>query len=139
MTKSVSTPEQLSQTRKPSKLQLQVPEHAGGPVRLATPPRVLINGESDRSANTHTHTQAPPERRSSADFFSTLDAGSEADGSGGAGGEDDEDEVSGANGGGDGDGGGVDWKRRAMVLKRRLVEKEDELRALKRRVLEAVM
>ena len=37
--------------RRPSKLQLQVPEHAGGPVRLATPPRVLINGESDRQSS----------------------------------------------------------------------------------------
>lgn len=34
---------------------------------------------------------------------------------------------------------GVDWKRRAMVLKRKLGEKEEELRAMKRRVLDAVM
>ena len=134
--KSASTPEQLSQTRKPSKLQLQVPEHAGGPVRLATPPRVLINGESDRAANSHSQPY-PAERRSSADFFGTLDAGSEADGSGA--GADDDDDDDNESGGANGDGGSVDWKRRAMVLKRRLIEKEDELRALKRRVLEAVM
>ncbi|OJJ43246.1 hypothetical protein ASPZODRAFT_136453 [Penicilliopsis zonata CBS 506.65] len=29
---------------RPSRLQLQVPQHAGGPVRLATPPTVLVNG-----------------------------------------------------------------------------------------------
>ena len=101
--------------RKPSKLQLQVPEHSGGPVRLATPPRVLINGENSTRQNSHTH-----ERRSSADFFNSIDEGSE------------EDIV--------GEGGGViDWKKRAMYLKRKLVEKEEELKAMKRRVLDAVM
>lgn len=106
---------------KRSKLQLQVPEHSGGPVRLATPPRVLINGESNRhSSSNHGH-----ERRSSADFFNQLDEGSEGDG----GEEGDEEELQ----------QGVDWKRRAMVLKRRLGEKEEELRAMKRRVLDAVM
>jgi ARS binding protein 2 len=44
-----------SQTR-PNKLQLQVPEHQGGPVRLATPPRVVVNGTGHL-------------RRSSADYF----------------------------------------------------------------------
>lgn len=135
MIKSASTPDQQSLARKPNKLQLQVPEHAGGPVRLATPPRVLINGESDRANNNLMH--GGHERRSSADFFGTLDAGSDAEGSatGGGQGDDDEDEF----GSGNADGAGVDWKRRAMMLRRRLVEKEDELRALKRRVLEAVM
>ncbi|KAL8995053.1 MAG: hypothetical protein Q9169_005152 [Polycauliona sp. 2 TL-2023] len=103
--------------RRPSKLQLQVPEHAGGPVRLATPPRVLINGESDRQAS-FTH-----ERRSSADFFTQLD-----DASGDDEVEELEDSIS-----------SVDWKRRAMALKKKLQEKEDELKTLKRKVLDAVM
>lgn len=97
--------------RKPSKLQLQVPEHSGGPVRLATPPCVVINGESNRPVSTS--------RRSSAEFFNQIDEGSEE------GGEDEDDNV--------------DWKRRAMTLKRRLKEKEEELRAVKRKVLDAVM
>ncbi|KAL8712803.1 MAG: hypothetical protein Q9220_003011 [cf. Caloplaca sp. 1 TL-2023] len=103
--------------RRPSKLQLQVPEHAGGPVRLATPPRVLINGESNQqSAFSH-------ERRSSADFFDQLDDVSEID-------EVEEPEESMGN---------IDWKRRALTLKRKLLEKEEELKAMKRRVLDAVM
>ena len=100
-----------------SKLQLQVPEHSGGPVRLATPPRVLINGESNRQA-TQNH-----ERRSSADFFNQLDDVSEEDGV----------EI------GDEEESNVDWKKRALTLKRKLIEKEEELRAMKRRVLDAVM
>ena len=104
--------------KKPSKLQLQVPEHAGGPVRLATPPRVLINGESNGRQGHERH-----ERRSSADFFNQLDEGDEEIGM-----ADEEDEDA-----------GVDWKRRAMMLKRKLGEKEEELRAMKRRVLDAVM
>ena len=105
-------------SRKPSKLQLQVPEHSGGPVRLATPPTVLINGETNRHASSF-----DPERRSSADFFKELDEVSEEDGA---------DEVY-------EEGGAVDWKRRAMTLKKKLAEKEDELRSLKKRVLEAVV
>ena len=119
----------MSQIRKPSKLQLQVPEHAGGPVRLATPPQVLINGESNRH-----HSQSSQERRSSAEFFSQLED------------DDASDLMMDVDGGGnladDGGGGGnsaVDWKRRALVLKRKLQEKENELKALKRRVLDAVM
>lgn len=118
----------LSQARKPSKLQLQVPEHAGGPVRLATPPQVLINGESNR------HSQSSLDRRSSADFFSQLE-------------EDDASDLMDLDGipdDAEGGGGGlsadnVDWKRRALVLRRKLVEKEKELKALKMRVLNAVM
>ncbi len=102
---------------KRSKLQLQVPEHSGGPVRLATPPTVLINGESSRQSS-HNH-----ERRSSADFFNQLDEGSEEDAVEDA----DEEEHN------------VDWKKRALTLKRKLMEKEKELRAMKRRVLDAVM
>ncbi len=107
-----------SQVRRPSKLQLQVPEHAGGPVRLATPPQVLINGESNR------HSQSSHERRSSADFFNhdLMDVdGNHEDGDGGTGNEN------------------VDWKRIALLLKRKLQEKEEEFKALKRRVLDAVM
>lgn len=110
-----SVPESL--VRKPSKLQLQVPDHPGGPVRLATPPTVLINGETDRP------TSFRHERRSSADFFNQIDEGTED--------EIEED--------GDDAGGQVDWKRRALMLKKKLQEKEEELKALKRRVLDAVM
>ncbi len=125
MTLAASLPEQQSLVRKPSKLQLQVPEHSGGPVRLATPPRVLINGESDRHGQENNINQQH-ERKSSADFFESVDEGSADDGTGAG---DDDDDMNGI----------VDWKRRAIVLKRKLTEKEDELRALKRRVLEAVM
>lgn len=117
----------MSQTRKPSKLQLQVPEHAGGPVRLATPPQVLINGESNR------HSQSSQERRSSAEFFGQLED------------DDASDLMMDLDGNAhdhDGDGGGgenIDWKRWALFLKRKLQEKENELKALKRRVLDAVM
>ncbi|KAJ5754068.1 uncharacterized protein N7511_008221 [Penicillium nucicola] len=37
------TPTPITQGR-PSKLQLQVPLHSGAPVRLATPPRLVVNG-----------------------------------------------------------------------------------------------
>ncbi|KAJ5194264.1 hypothetical protein N7472_006730 [Penicillium cf. griseofulvum] len=36
-------PTSVSQGR-PNKLQLQVPQHSGAPVRLATPPRLVVNG-----------------------------------------------------------------------------------------------
>ena len=114
--KGSPAPEQ-SLVRKPSKLQLQVPEHSGGPVRLATPPRVLINGESNRQVS------FSQERRSSADFFNQIDEGSEEGAE-----EDATDEAE-----------NIDWKKRAMTLKRKLQEKEDELKAMKRRVLDAVM
>ncbi|KAK2800751.1 hypothetical protein FQN51_005891 [Onygenales sp. PD_10] len=35
---------------RPARLQLQVPRNSGGPVRLATPPTVLVNGESGTSS-----------------------------------------------------------------------------------------
>ncbi|KAL4802772.1 ARS binding protein 2-domain-containing protein [Aspergillus unguis] len=35
---------------KPNKLQLQVPQHSGAPVRLATPPTLLVNGVSNESS-----------------------------------------------------------------------------------------
>lgn len=108
----------FSQARKTNKLQLQVPEHSGGPVRLATPPRVLINGESNRQASVN------HERRSSAEFFNDLDEVSEEEE-----GEDDANEEE----------ENIDWKRRALTLKKKLLEKEEELRTMKRRVLDAVM
>ncbi|KAL9103667.1 MAG: hypothetical protein Q9163_001326 [Psora crenata] len=104
-------------TRKPSKLQLQVPSNPGNPIRLATPPRVLINGESNFQP-----TPVTTERRSSTDFFNQLDEISEAD-EVTVDGEEDE---------------GVDWKKRCLVLRRKLAEKEEELRAVKRRVLDAL-
>lgn len=45
---------QSESSARPGRLSLQVPPHTGGPVRLATPPRVLVNGEnndSDRSTS----------------------------------------------------------------------------------------
>ena len=116
------------QPRKPSKLQLQVPHQPGNPIRLATPPRVLVNGESQfASVPISAH-----ERRSSADFFTQLDAASE-----------EADEMTTDGGGvgigGEEEGGGVDWKKRALTLMRRLQEKEDELKRIKRAVLDAVM
>ena len=86
-------------------------------MRLATPPTVLINGETDHPMPFR------HERRSSADFFNQLE-------------EVTEDEI---EEDGDDAGGQVDWKRRALMLKKKLLEKEEELKALKRRVLDAVM
>lgn len=43
---SLASPFQQHQTR-PTRLQLQVPETTGAPVRLATPPVVLVNGRGD--------------------------------------------------------------------------------------------
>ena len=115
-----SAPSTQSPIKKPSKLSLQVPQHAGGPVRLATPPpKVLVNGEDGNSTPTSSHV---PERRSSVDFFNSLDEeASEL-------GDESEDESE-----------RVDWKRRAQLLKRKLRDKEAELKAVRRRVMEAVM
>ena len=109
--------------RKPSKLSLQVPQHAGGPVRLATPPpKVLVNGQDGRTEDANSYRRH--ERRSSADFFASVeDDASEL-------GYESEEEVR---------GDAINWKKRAMVLSRKLKEKEAELKAMKRRVLEAVM
>ena len=88
-------------------------------MRLATPPTVLINGESGHQSASST------ERRSSADFYSQFDSASEGDMQDDAAADD--------------AGNNVDWKRRCTVLKRKLQEKENELKALRKRVLEAVM
>ena len=107
-------------TRKPSKLSLQVPQHSGGPVRLATPPpKVLLNGQDGASTHTDSYTH---DRRSSADFFASVD-----------------DEASEVWEDSDDAGDKVDWRRRALLLKRKLQEKEAELKAMRRRVMEAVM
>ncbi|KAL5336258.1 ARS binding protein 2-domain-containing protein [Aspergillus crustosus] len=41
------SPTPLNPNGKPSRLQLQVPQHSGAPVRLATPPTLLVNGVSN--------------------------------------------------------------------------------------------
>ena len=69
-------------------------------------------------------TQHQSDRRSSADFFNTVDDESEMGVADDSGGDDDDT---------------VDWKRRAMALKRKVKELEGELKAVKRRVLDAVM
>jgi hypothetical protein len=58
----------LEQIQRRNKLQLQVPQHSGGPVRMATPPTVLVNGETD-GPNMQHYTG----RRESADFFNDPD------------------------------------------------------------------
>lgn len=54
------------------KLQLRVPQHAGGPIRLATPPIFLLNGGSDRATHLNGSRLS---RRSSADFFRNPEEG----------------------------------------------------------------
>ncbi|KAL4907434.1 hypothetical protein BDW74DRAFT_149153 [Aspergillus multicolor] len=44
------SPTPLHTGGKPNKLQLQVPQHSGAPVRLATPPTLLVNGVTNQSA-----------------------------------------------------------------------------------------
>lgn len=44
------SPTPINTNGKPSKLQLQVPQHSGAPVRLATPPTLLVNGMSNETA-----------------------------------------------------------------------------------------
>ncbi|KAL4960313.1 putative ARS binding protein Abp2 [Aspergillus stella-maris] len=43
------SPTPINGNGKPNKLQLQVPQHSGAPVRLATPPTLLVNGISNES------------------------------------------------------------------------------------------
>ena len=95
-------------------------------MRLATPPpRVLVNGEDDGYAQQGSYGH---QRRSSADFFNELEDEMEEQQQQQPPADDINDEAE-----------GVDWKRRAQLLKRKLKEKEEELQALRRRVLEAVM
>ena len=87
-----------------------------------------MNGE-DTSRTEREQSSAQPVngngRRTSADFFNIIDEESDGGGEG-------VDEVR------EGD-EGVDWKRRALILQRKLKEAQAELRAVKRRVMEAVM
>lgn len=46
------------QGNRPGKLQLQVPQHPGAPVRLATPPTLLVNGVNDTKVEGH-HQNGP--------------------------------------------------------------------------------
>ena len=81
------------------------------------------------------------------DFFAPLPVEARSDAGVGPGVWDDDEDALDADGLGsldgsvDGEGGehGINWKRRAMALKRKLVAAEAELRAVKRRVMEAVM
>ena len=96
-------------------------------MRLATPPappKVVVNdgGGSQRSAHPTSHAES--ERLSNADFFQQLEEASEMGRERDSGDEED---------------GNVDWKRRALVLKRKLADVEAELKAVKRRVMEAIM
>ena len=130
--------------RKPSRLQLQVPAHEGGPVTLAETPQVLINGEATPEVETM-------HRDSAVSFPEDEDQE-----------HDDEDHED-----GDFDEGcspeeapteveengdmrtdmirpktpeeARKWKRKAKILEKKLREKEDELKVMKRRVLDAVM
>lgn len=106
--------------RKPSKLQLQVPQHQGGPIRLATPPRVLVNGETQSQMATD------QEGRPTGDLLTQLTSVAES--------EDIPLFESNEEGGRD-----IDWKRQCFVLMRRLQEREAELKKVKRAVLDAVM
>ena len=127
-TTSTPQPPYPSLSQKPSKLSLQVPQHEGGNVRLATPPpKVMVNGgDSGKQAaaipTSNPYTYLQHERRTSADFFNSIDdeASEIAD-------DDLKDDSS------------VNWKRRALVLQRKLQEAHAELKAVKRRVMEAVM
>ena len=106
-------------------------------MRLATPPpKVVVNGEDaggvareQGSGSAQAVNGNGNGRRTSADFFDILDE--ESDGGGDA-----ADERGEGEGGGD---EGVDWKRRALILGRKFKEAQAELRAVKRRVMEAVM
>lgn len=105
---------------KPSKLSLQVPPHTGGSIRLATPPpKVLVNGADDTRFDTNSYDFGT---RPSADFFDSID-----------------EEVSELWDESHDSVNGIDWKRRALLLARKLKEKDAELKAVKRRILEAVM
>jgi TATA-binding protein-associated factor Taf7 len=107
-------------------------------VRLATPPRVGSGGANARSrTSAHRGSLSRMLRGSSAEFIvrrgdATSEFSADFDAE-----EQDEDEVDVEREiAGDGN---VDWKRRAMVLRRKVRELETELRAVKRRVMEAVM
>ena len=51
---------------RPGRLQLQVPQHSSGPIRLATPPTLMVNGDSDNPLSPISGYHG---RRDSAEFF----------------------------------------------------------------------
>ncbi|BCR95760.1 putative ARS binding protein Abp2 [Aspergillus luchuensis] len=60
---------------KPDKLQLQVPPHAGTPVRLATPPTLMVNGINNAPGSTKLEGQGPQRNGTLAplnDFMSNV-------------------------------------------------------------------
>jgi hypothetical protein len=128
------------------KLSLQVPAQPGGNVRLATPPpphpshalhppqvshqlqppqppRVTLNDTYTRSERTSRAPSEHRERRSSADFFNVIDEEASEIGI--------EDL--------DRDDDAIDWRKRAIVLARKLKAAQAELKAVKRRVMDAIM
>ena len=133
--------QEQQQQQKPSKLSLQVPRHPSGNVRLATPPppKVVVNDgdgtmREDSQARLAGRLQTMTEGQEgsiSTEFFTRIDEESsemwEEDEERGE--EDDEGNESGR----------IDWKRKAQFLQRKLREAQAELKAVKRRVMEAVM
>lgn len=158
-----------SQTRRlpTKKLSLTVPPQPGGNIRLATPPvlreqakstettplpRVTLNDDKSlsRSQSLISKTrerESVKERerqrtrlfaddrnrgRSSADFFNTIDEEASQN--------DEYDEYKHDSYDNDSrDGGAIDWKQRAYTLAKKLKQSQDELRRIKKAVLEAVM
>ncbi|KAE8356630.1 ARS binding protein 2-domain-containing protein [Aspergillus coremiiformis] len=63
---------------RPNKLQLQVPQHPGAPVRLATPPTLMVNGVSNASfkieGNQRNSVSAPPHELSGAPTHTSISA-----------------------------------------------------------------
>lgn len=60
---------------RPSKLQLQVPPHPGGSVRLATPPTLLVNGENGISSPSHRDTEERRSSRATSNDIVDIEAG----------------------------------------------------------------
>ncbi|KAK2818399.1 hypothetical protein FQN49_007938, partial [Arthroderma sp. PD_2] len=68
---------------RPTKLHLQVPKSAGTPIRLATPPLLLVNGQNGSAGNAdairnHVEETAPNANEASASFGLTLEQVDEA-------------------------------------------------------------
>lgn len=142
-------------TRKPSRLQLQVPQHEGGPIRLATPPtsdqqqhappRVIVQSAAatGRAAN-GSHQHYLHQRGSSAEYYVRHrggggEVGAAAEDGSELGAEMDAWDNDADDAPEDDAQGAVDWKRRALALSRKVKDLEAELRAVRRRVMEAVM
>ena len=149
------------------KLSLTVPQQTGGNVRLATPPvlqermkdigtpplpRVTLNDDAStsrpRSSISKTKERESTkererqrsrlfaedrnQRRASADYFNTIDEEASQDLDYDNYKDDPYDNDSRS-------GGAIDWKQRAHTLARKLKQSQDELRRIKKAVLEAVM